>query len=102
MPQQYGPGTKHTDRANEVSTTCGSGWVRYIHAQSFNPFQNPPATAGGTDLTGLPKSRLILEGQTASPPQFTDRRTRLTIYDMIDRVTLVRGNLESRAVRSRL
>jgi len=38
----------------EVSTTCGSGWVDDEHAifyQFHIPQVDPPATAGGTDLT---------------------------------------------------
>ena len=39
---------KENLRANEVSTTCGSGWV--IPANST---LDPPATAGGTDFITL-------------------------------------------------
>ncbi len=36
----------------EVSTTCGSGWVddrRAILLMILEPWSDPPATAGGTD-----------------------------------------------------
>ena len=38
------------NRNTEVSTTCGSGWIRKDYSFLLLLSLDPPATAGGTDL----------------------------------------------------
>ncbi len=40
--------TQITQKGNEVSTTCGSGWIK--HSSRVGHALGPPATARGTDL----------------------------------------------------